>query len=332
MALETPSRLVKRAELYYQLGSMLSAGVSILRALETLSQKGPSRSLRQAVTGILAEINEGSRFAEAASHFQELPEFDIALIDAGERSGRLDTTLKLLARYYDDRARLIRQVISGMAYPFLVLHMAILIFPVSALTHFVQTWNVFEFVIPKLMIAFSLYAVIAAIVFSSRGKRGEAWRAMIEKIYHYIPLLGSARQNLAMARFCAALEALLSAGVSITKAWTLAASASGSPSVRRASAEIVGYIEEGYAPGSILDQYAEFPDLFTNLYRSAEISGRLDEALRRLYEMFQEMAERQLRALSQWAPRLVGIFIMVLVGYQILNFWKDYYGAIFKQF
>ena len=43
-----------------------------------------------------------------------LPEFDVALLSVGEESGRLDTTFKLLARYYASRAKIIRDTISGL--------------------------------------------------------------------------------------------------------------------------------------------------------------------------------------------------------------------------
>ena len=45
------------------------------------------------------------------------PPFDIALVQAGEHSGRLDAVFKLLAAYYNDRAALLRQMISDLAYP-----------------------------------------------------------------------------------------------------------------------------------------------------------------------------------------------------------------------
>ena len=57
-----------------------------------------------------------------------LPEFDIALIDAGERSGRLDACFRLLADYYNDRARITKQMISQLMYPAALVHLAALIF------------------------------------------------------------------------------------------------------------------------------------------------------------------------------------------------------------
>ncbi len=60
---------------------------------------------------------------------QWLPSFDLALIEAGEQSGRLDACFKLLALYYSERARMVKQAISDLLYPLFILHMAAFIFP-----------------------------------------------------------------------------------------------------------------------------------------------------------------------------------------------------------
>jgi type II secretory pathway component PulF len=56
---------------------------------------------------------------------------------------------------------------------------------------------------------------------------------LVERTLRWVPILGKARQDLALARLAAALEALLNAGVPIIGAWELAATASGSPALRR---------------------------------------------------------------------------------------------------
>ena len=79
-----------------------------------------------------------------------LPAFDLALIKAGESSGGLDVCFRFLTEYYTERARLARQILSDLAYPAFILHMAILIFPTGLLIRLVWQGDVVGFVQAKL--------------------------------------------------------------------------------------------------------------------------------------------------------------------------------------
>ena len=95
-----------------------------------------------------------------------------------------------------------------------------------------------------------------------------------------VPILGTARHYLALSRLAAALEALISAGVNIFEAWDLAATASGSPALRRAVAAWKPRVVAGQMPSEAVRRCPLFPETFANLYASGEISGKLDESLR----------------------------------------------------
>src|SRR6185369_7883308 len=88
----------------------------------------PSRSFREPLDRILATLNTGATFAEAAAATGRwLPQFDAALLEAGETSGRLPACLELLAEHYTERALLLRQTISSLAYPAFLFHFAVLL-------------------------------------------------------------------------------------------------------------------------------------------------------------------------------------------------------------
>ena len=147
---------------------------------------------------------------------------------------------------------------------------------------------------------------------------------MIESIFRRIPILGTARHFLALARLAAALEALISAGVNIIEAWDLAANASGSPALRRAVAAMKPKIAAGQTPAEEVRKCSAFPVIFANLYTSGEISGKLDETLRRLYAHYQEEGTHKLQLFAQWMPRLIYVLVAVMVAYNIIQFWIGY--------
>ncbi len=135
----TPKLLAQRAELYQQLSSLLSAGVGMLQALELLHRSPPSRAFRLPLAETRNRIQEGHTFSESiAMQSDWIPPFDLALIQAGEKSGRLAECCRLLAGYYEERAQLIRRVLGDLAYPLLIVHLAVLIFPTSQLTGLLQ--------------------------------------------------------------------------------------------------------------------------------------------------------------------------------------------------
>ena len=96
----TPGQFTQRAELYQQLGQLTGAGIGVLRALEQLERHPPSRSFRRPLRALVLQLGQGCTIAESLRNVRGwLPEFDIALIDAGERSGRLEACFRLLADY-----------------------------------------------------------------------------------------------------------------------------------------------------------------------------------------------------------------------------------------
>ena len=72
-------------------------------------QNPPDASYRDPIREIKTAISQGATVTDALRRLGDwMPPFDIALIEAGEKSGRLDAVCKLLASYYEDRARLLR--------------------------------------------------------------------------------------------------------------------------------------------------------------------------------------------------------------------------------
>jgi type II secretory pathway component PulF len=326
----TPRQLAQRAELYHQLASLTAAGVGLITALQMVRGSPPSPAFRKPLDRALEELNQGASFGEAlgSQGHAWLPAFDAALIQAGEKSGRLDACFRLLTDYYNNRAQLSRQVLSDLAYPAFILHFAIIIFPVQWLTRLVWQGDVLGYVLSKGFILVPLYAVIFALLYASQARQSEWWRAWLERALRWVPMLGPARTHLALARLSVALESLLNAGVSIVEAWRMAAAASGSPALRRTVAAWEPNVQAGQTPAEAVRESGAFPDLFTNLYSTGEISGQLDDTLRRLHQHYQEVALRGLRSFAQWTPRLIYLIIMLVVAYQVISFWSGYFSQI----
>lgn len=326
----TPRALAQRGEFYYQLSSMIRAGLPLIGALQTVEKNPPAASYRRHVAQMLVELKGGNTFTGALETIGDwLPIFDKALLEAGEKSGRLDECFRLLANYYEERAKLAREVIGQMIYPFCIVHFALLVFPVNLLVGAVLRDEWMALFIQKAIAFGTLYGLGAALVLGGSGSRAQWWRATMEQLLAVIPVLGTARRNLALARLTAALEALFSAGVGVVDSWELAARASGSPALAREVLKWRPQIEiEQKTPGEILADKDVFPAMFTSLYRTGEISGQLDDTLQRLHEYSRVEGHRQMQLFTRGLTIGIIFLIMIAIGVQVVMFWVGYFNNI----
>ena len=326
--LVSPRQLSQRAELYQQLSQLTAAGIGLPQAIECQRRSPPARSFRAPLSLVSERLADGSTFYEAlVSTGRWLPAFDGALLNAGERSGRLPDCFKLLAGHYENSAALVRKMISSLIYPALLFHMAIFISPLPGL---VQSGNFARYVASTIGILVPLYVVIGVVLYATQSQHGERWRSLIEMTIGRVPLLGKGRRNLALARLASALEALISAGVTIIEAWDLAAAASGSPALHREVSRWKPDLLSGVTPAEVVHQSREFPETFASLYHTGEITGSLDDTLRRLHGLYQSEGSRQLQAFADWTPKLVYFGVALMVAWQVIRFWLGYFEQINK--
>ncbi len=322
----TPRQFTLRAHFYQQFGQLLAAGLPILNALEMLGRSPPAGSYRAPIRQMISQLSQGATVSEAVQSLGHwMPAFDIALVQAAEHSGRLDAVFKLLADYYNERAKLLRQTISDLAYPLFVLHMAIFIFP---MVDYFKNSNGELFLLKTFGVLIPIYVGFFLMIKAMQSRRGAGWRSFMERVLSPVPVLGSARQSLALARLAAALEALLNAGVTIIQAWEMAATASGSPAILRTVNAWKPQVEAGQTPAEVVTASSQFPELFANLYHSGEISGQLDESLRRLRDYYQEEGSRKLHLFAQWVPRFIYFAIAGYVAFKVITFYTAYFREI----
>jgi type II secretory pathway component PulF len=324
----SPRPLVQRSQFYQQLGQLLAAGITVVNALDMLSRNPPSRSYRPYIKRMLAEISQGGTLTDALKQLGTwAPQFDLAMIHAGESSGRLDVIFKMLANHYAERAAMIRQMMTDLAYPVFLFHFAVLIFTFVAWAQNAGTMSLLR---QSLGILLPLYAVVFLLIYGAQARHGERWRSFLERVLQPVPILGTARHSTALSRLAAALEALINAGVGIIEAWELAAAASGSPALQRT---VMGWKPElaaGRTPSEMVSSSRQFPEVFANLYHSGEVSGQLDETLNRLHDYYQDEGSRKMRFVSQWVPKILYLAILLYAAFKIISFYMGYFSEVNK--
>jgi type II secretory pathway component PulF len=333
----TPGQLNRRAELYHQLGSMLSAGIPLIQALETVSRNPSIRVSQNTLIGLIQHLKSGLTFGESMMKVQGwMPDFDIALLSAGEESGRLDESFKVLSVYYSTRAQIIRDTIAGLVVTMATLHVFLLIFPLPLLVNCAMGIlnNDFSmclpFIIEKIVVFGGGYGLTFFFIFACQGQRGETWRSVRESIFGVIPILRTALKYLVLSRLAVAMESLINAGVSVPKAWELASAAAGSSHLRRQMSGWGSMLESGITPAELIAQTRYFPEMFSNLYTTGEMSGSVDETLGRLHRYYQEEGFRKMRVFTRIVNgTLYGLLMILVVGY-VFNFYLGRLNGIFQ--
>lgn len=324
----TPAELNRRAELYNQLGSMIAAGVPLVKALEMVSRNASVRGSRKTISGLVENLQAGFTFTDSMKRVQGwMSEFDIALLSVGEESGRLDVSFKLLSNYYATRAQIIRDTISSLTTTIMTLHVFLFLVPIPLFVGLIMGTDAQRsaFFVEKIIAFGALYGIVFFFIFACQGNRDERWRSAVEAIFETVPLLRTARKYLVLSRLAAALDALTNAGVSVTKSWELSAAAAGSPRLNREIFEWKRQIEDGMTPADLINQSHYFPEMFANLYQSGEISGKLDETLDRLHVYYQEEGFRTLRLFIRIMNGIIYGIVVVLVAKTVIGF---YVGSI----
>lgn len=325
----TPGQINRFAEFYHQLAHMLQAGIALPKVIETLRNATGSRSFRKALTAILHEVNQGGSFAGALAHTGHwLPGFDVALLTAGEQSGRLDECALILSEYYRERYVMVRDVLRRLAYPVMIVFVALLVFPPSALVALIKEGDVAGFFAPKLKFVAILGGLVLALLWLGQSRRADWWRGVWERLLHWVPVLGKARRALALTRLALALDALLNAGVNIISAWELATDASGSAALKGAATRARRDMEGGATPGEAIAATRAFPETFVTMYCSGEVSGRLDESLAYLRKNYQYESQRRFKTLAFWTPMIIYLLIMIVLAFYIVSFWVGYFDNI----
>ena len=330
--IETPRSYQRRSEFYHQLSMLQQAGVGIRDSLHQITPH--SRREADEIRETLDQLGSGATFSESLSgRTRWLPDFDRLMIEAGENSGQLDQTLRILSEHYEHRSSLIRQVLLKLAYPVLLIHFIILM---PAIIGFGQalvgtsSTTIFSAFTPSLATLAVSYGAVFAIIYFSQANRGYGVRSFLEKIWHKIPGFGNALKEIKLARLAFSLHALLNAGVTVREAWESAASSSGSPWLATLVARLLPKIDAGLTPAEVVRSEPEFPLIFRDLYSTGETAGQLDDSLPRLAKHFQETGVRHLVTSSAIATAVVYGVVALAVAFIVIGFWMNHYGSIMK--
>lgn len=288
-----------------QLATMLEAGITLLRSLGIISQQIESKQLYTTVEKMKKDIERGKTFRDAlAKHPKVFSKFWVNLVETGEASGHLPSSLNQLVKFLETSGNIQRKVVSALIYPMVlsvVATGAIVIFMVKIIPIFSEIFASFDMELPPLTQAvinvsdvirhhFGLIIlVIVGIVFIVRKYiQTEQGRWNFDRLKLKLPIFGRLFQIISISRFSNSLGTLIKSGVPILHGLEIVEKATGNKLFEQAISEVKESVRAGKSMAEPLEKNILFPPMFVQMVRVGEEIGELSKMLDRVSEFYDE--------------------------------------------
>jgi len=329
------SRRVSRRSLALitgQLATLLHAGLALDESLDILADLVERPREKQTLRMLREKISGGVTLADAmATQPKVFPGFYVSMVRAGEAGASLEAVLARLAEFLERSEASKEHVKSALMYPLIV-----------AVTCCVSIAVLMMFVVPRfrplfeqagaalpasarLLLAFSdavnsfwwvgvLLPLLAALFLVWQFK-SRTTRARWERLFLKLPLMGDLIAKVEVVRFSRTLGTLMKNGVSLLAALAITRETIGNQVFVGAVNHVLEQVKTGKGLAAPLAQTKVFPPLAIHLIRVGEESGRQEEMLFKIADIFETETRRSIdRMLALLGPALTVVLGLVVAG------------------
>ena len=318
------------------LATLLDSGLPLDRSLQILRDASDKKGLKSVLNDVLKAVQKGSDLSEAlANHPKRFSRFYVNMVKAGEAGGFLDLILKRMSIYLNDIKDLKDYIVSAMIYPLFL----ICIGGISILV-------LLTYVIPKFAVIFAdlgqaipfstqlllstaaffqryvllLLAGFAAVIFLwRRFSVTPAGRYRIDSFLTTLPVVGGFIQELETARFARTLGTLIKSGVPILGSLTLVQGVIRNRLIAESLDFIRERVREGDALSKPLADSDMFPKLATQMIIVGEETGRLDEMLFKIGDIYEKKVRNLIKkGMSLMEPAVI-LTMGIIIGFIVIS-------------
>jgi len=323
-----------------ELATLLGAGLPLDRALEILIGLAPSPPVAILLQTLRDSVRGGKSLSQALDmHREVFSRFYVNIVRAGEAGGALGVVLNRLAETMERNKDLRESVLSALIYPTILVFVAvasIMVLLIFVVPTFQQTFAQAGKALPlptQIVIvvgtglraywwALLTFVVAAVWLFRRRLRRPEVRLRWDRRLLSW-PLLGDLLAKVEVARFARTLATLLANGVTLLSGLSIVKETMTNTVLANALDGVVSRLREGKGFGRPLSETGIYPRLATQMILVGEESGRLEEMLARVADVYdREVATSIKRFLAVLEPVLIltlavmvlGIVLSILMG------------------
>lgn len=318
-----------------QFNSILKAGVSVIEALDMLSQQTGNKKLAEAILNTKTNVEKGDTLSAAMRKQDNMfPEMLLNMVAAGEQSGSLETSLSRMAVHFEKENKLKGLVKKAMMYPMVLMVVAIIVMIVmlvGVLPGFMSTFEEMDIDMPAFTLAvmalsdlliahwIPIVIALAVVIFGIRmyantpsGKR------VFGKLALKVPIFGKLNTKTACSRFARTMSTLLAAGMSLVEALGITGKVIGNVVYEDALEDTQDKVKGGQALSRPLKNSGIFPPMIVHMVGIGEETGNLEEMLDNVADYYDEevtMATEQMTALLEpMVILLLAVIVVIIVA------------------
>lgn len=317
-----------------QLSAMVSAGVPLLRALNSLQQHTESATLKKQLGGIIEDVQAGAPLADALGKFPNtFSEIYVNMVRAGEAAGILDDILKRLALQQEKNATIRKKVKSAMTYPMVLVSITIIaffglmIFVIPQIGKIVTDLGGPDAKLPALtlgMLAVSGFmtsywfivipGIVGGVILIMRYIKTPKGRNQFHHLVLKIPGVKTIVMKVAVARFARTFSALMGAGVAVLEALDVTARALGNEVYEEAVKQAAKDVKNGATLSSVIEKNPLFPSIVAQMLAVGEETGQTDTVLVKVADFYEEEVDTAIDSVSAIIEPVMIVFMGGMVG------------------
>jgi type IV pilus assembly protein PilC len=318
-----------------QLSTLQDAGLPILRSLRILEGQSKPGPLKNSLIGVIEDVESGNTLSEAmAKQPKAFDNLYVNMVKAGEAGGALEVILQRLAEFKEKAQSLKRKVQGAMVYPVAVITVA------TGIVGFIMYW-----IIPKFKDIFNDFGVdlpditiwlitasdwvvsywylipaipIAMVLLFKIIRKNRTGAYILDRIFLKIPIIGQIISKSTIARTARTLGTLISSGVPILEALTIARDTAGNEVFRKAFEHIHNAIREGESMAVPLKETRIVDDMVVNMVDVGEETGALDNMLYKVADVYDEEVSMLVEGLVNLLEPLMVVVLGLIVGFIVI--------------
>ena len=314
-----------------QLATLIGAGLPLSQSLHTVKDQTENKQLQSVVEDISVAVEGGRSLSEAFSkHPKVFNEVFISLISAGELSGTLDESLQRIANQQEKDAAIAGRIKGAMMYPMIVLFVIGGVMAFMMFTVVPQVEKLYEdlgkplplltdVMVKTAAFLSSFWWVVLLVVgiggyFLVQYLHTENGIKFKDTFKLKVPLFGKMFSKLYMARFARTAQTLLSTGVSMLDTLKVTSRAINNTLIEAAINRAAEKVQGGKALSTALEPEDLIEPLVSQMIRIGEQSGKIDEMMGRVAQVYEDELDEQIRTISTAIEPILMVVLAVVAG------------------
>jgi type II secretory pathway component PulF len=310
------------------LGSMLTAGLTVTRALSVIERQSKNPRLKGVIKRVTEKINQGGSFNEALAEFPEVfSNLYVAMVRAGEESGSLAESLKTLAIQMERASNLKKKIKGAMIYPTIVIMVMVVIGILMMIYVMPQITGVFkgmnkalpittrvligtsDFMVKYTIFVFGgLFGGVAGFLYFLKSKVGNITTSWL---FVRLPVIGVMVKEANSARTARTLSSLLASGVDVIRSIEITEEVVQNTFYKKILKEARTRVEKGNALSEVFIERVDlYPILVGEMILVGEETGQIAGMLGELAVYYENEVERKTKDLST----IIEPLLMVVIG------------------